>query len=50
VALGPNGEHPQFDYCDEASVMAAADAFVDVGLYAAGYRHFHLDDCCTERE
>ena len=27
------------------SVKAAADAFVEVGLYDAGYRHFHLDDC-----
>eukprot|EP00666_Eupelagonemidae_sp_cell4sb_P004977 gene4977-4582_t len=26
-------------------VIASADAFVDVGLYKAGYRHFHLDDC-----
>jgi alpha-galactosidase len=25
--------------------MAAADAFIDTGLYGAGYRHFHLDDC-----
>eukprot|EP01052_Picozoa_sp_SAG31_P022684 SAG31_NODE_1818_length_7201_cov_11.041819_1_plen_85_part_00 len=23
----------------------AIDAFHDVGLYEAGYRHFHLDDC-----
>jgi len=45
VALGPGADHPVFDYCDEFSVKAAADAFVDVGLYDAGYRHFHLDDC-----
>ncbi len=38
-------DHPIFDFCDEFSVKAAADAFVDVGLYDAGYRHFHLDDC-----
>lgn len=25
--------------------MAAADAFVESGLYKAGYRNFHLDDC-----
>ena len=47
VALGPGDAHPIFDYCDEASVKAAIDAFVspDLGLYKAGYRHFHLDDC-----
>jgi alpha-galactosidase len=45
VALGPGADHPVFDYCDEFSVKAAADAFVEVGLYDAGYRHFHLDDC-----
>eukprot|EP00051_Salpingoeca_urceolata_P027329 m.481035 g.481035 ORF g.481035 m.481035 type:complete len:650 (-) comp22029_c0_seq1:150-2099(-) len=45
VALGPGAHHPIFDFCDEESVKAAADAFVDVGLYDAGYRHFHLDDC-----
>ena len=38
---------PIFDYCDEESVKKAIDAFVspDLGLYEAGYRHFHLDDC-----
>lgn len=40
IGLGPNGQHPVFDYCDEASVRAAADAFVEVGLYDAGFRHF----------
>ena len=45
VALGPGAEHPTFDFCDEASVQASIDAFHDVGLYQAGYRHFHLDDC-----
>lgn len=45
VALGPGAEHPVFDYCDEFSVKQAADAFIEVGLYDAGYRHFHLDDC-----
>lgn len=45
VALGPGAEDPVFDYCDEFSIKAAADAFIEVGLYDAGYRHFHLDDC-----
>ena len=47
VALGPEAEHPIFDFCDETSVKAAIDAFVsdDLGLFDAGYRHFHLDDC-----
>ena len=45
VALGPGAEHPIFDYCDEWGVKAAIDAFHDVKLYEAGYRHFHLDDC-----
>eukprot|EP00943_MAST-04B_sp_MAST-4B-sp1_P000007 g7.t1 len=47
VALGPGDEHPIFDYCDEDSVKAAIDAFVspELGLFDAGYRHFHLDDC-----
>ena len=45
IALGPPGSAPVFDYCDEASVKASADAFVSLGLYDAGYRHFHLDDC-----
>jgi hypothetical protein len=40
IALGPGAAHPVFDYCDAAGIMAAADAFVEVGLYAAGYRHF----------
>eukprot|EP01060_Flectonema_neradi_P019646 TRINITY_DN268_c0_g3_i1.p1 TRINITY_DN268_c0_g3~~TRINITY_DN268_c0_g3_i1.p1 ORF type:complete len:410 (+),score=98.09 TRINITY_DN268_c0_g3_i1:85-1314(+) len=45
VALGPGPAHPIFDYCDEASVKNAVDAYLAVGLYDAGYRHFHLDDC-----
>lgn len=45
VALGPGSDHPIFDYCDEFSVKASVDAFIEVGLYDAGYRHFHLDDC-----
>lgn len=45
VALGPGAHHPVFDYCDESSVMHSIDAFMAVGLYDAGYRHFHLDDC-----
>ena len=47
IALGPGAAHPVFDYCDAAGIMAAADAFVEVGLYDAGYRHFHLDDCAN---
>ena len=45
VALGPGAKHPIFDYCDETNVKHAIDAFHAVGLYDAGYRHFHLDDC-----
>ena len=45
IGLGPGAEHPIFDYCDDQSIRAAADAFIEVGLYDAGYRHFHLDDC-----
>ena len=45
--MGPGAEHPIFDYCGEESVKAAADALAsdELGLFAAGYRHFHLDDC-----
>lgn len=43
IALGPGADDPVFDYCDDFSIRAAADAFVEVGLYDAGYRHFHLD-------
>ena len=50
VALGPGDDHPVFDYCDENSVKAAADAFMEVGLYEAGYRHLHLDDCWAAKE
>jgi len=45
IGLGPNGSSPIFDYCDEQSVMAAADAFMELGLYDVGYKHLHLDDC-----
>ena len=45
VALGHEDKHPVLDYCDDASVHIAIEAFHDVGLYGAGYRHFHLDDC-----
>ena len=45
VALGPGAKHPIFDYCDEQQVRHAIDAFHEVGLFKAGYRHFHLDDC-----
>jgi hypothetical protein len=48
VALGPDSSHPIFDYCDEASVKHAADAFVQIGLKKAGYRGFHLDDCWAD--
>ena len=32
--------------------MASIDAFVsdEVGLFKAGYRHFHLDDCWADLE
>ena len=49
IALGPAGSPPVFDFCDEASVKASADAFIALGLYDAGYRHFHLDDCVRLR-
>ena len=45
VALGPGTQHPIFDYCSETSVKNAIDSYMAVGLYASGYRHFHLDDC-----
>ena len=57
VALGPDADTdhaatPVFDFCDEVSVKASMDAFVsdEVGLYKAGYRHFHLDDCWADLE
>lgn len=50
VALGPGGSHPIFDYCDEASVKAASDAFVALGFKEAGYTGFHLDDCWANKE
>eukprot|EP00040_Diaphanoeca_grandis_P023005 m.124567 g.124567 ORF g.124567 m.124567 type:complete len:580 (-) comp29065_c0_seq7:159-1898(-) len=43
--MGAGDTHPIRDYCDTNSVIAAADAFHTTGLYDAGYRHFHLDDC-----
>ncbi|CAK0845567.1 unnamed protein product [Prorocentrum cordatum] len=54
VALGPEeasaaAQPPEFDFCDESSVKASIDAFHEVGLYEAGYRHFHLDDCWADR-
>lgn len=50
VALGPDSQHPIFDYCDEASVKHAADAFVTLGFKEAGYTGFHLDDCWADVE
>lgn len=47
---GPEAKHPKFDFCDEASVKVSIDAFHSVGLYSAGYRHFHLDDCWADLE
>eukprot|EP01050_Picozoa_sp_SAG11_P043794 SAG11_NODE_20939_length_435_cov_1.008929_1_plen_87_part_01 len=41
-AFGPGKQHPIRDYCDTNSMMAAADAFFETGLYDAGYRHMHL--------
>jgi len=40
---------PSFDFCDEVSVKASIDAYLTVGLYDAGYRHFHLDDCWADK-
>ena len=48
TALGPGAAHPVFDYCDEFSLRAAVDAFMEVGLYEAGYRTVHLDDCWAD--
>jgi len=55
VGLGPDWDKdeasaPVFDFCDEASVKMSVDAFLEVGLYDAGYRHFHLDDCWADKE
>lgn len=55
VALGKDWDsdapqHPEFDFCDETSVKASIDAFHEVGLWDAGYRHFHLDDCWADVE
>lgn len=35
VALGPNGHHPIFDFCDEATVMRSIDALHAVGMFEA---------------
>merc|ERR1712032_1650752 len=48
VGLGPDwdtaeGKAPVFDFCDEVSVKASIDAYHAVGLYDAGFRHFHLN-------
>ena len=50
-ALAAGADHPVRDFCDEVTVKAAADAYIEAGLYDAGYRHLHLDDCwaATER-
>lgn len=52
VALGPGAEHPIFDFCDDASIRAAADALVsdELGLYDAGYVHFHLGESRATEE
>ncbi|KAL1510758.1 hypothetical protein AB1Y20_007045 [Prymnesium parvum] len=55
VALGAGAatraaSPPSFDYCDEPSALLSIDAFFAVGLFAAGYRHFHLDDCWADAE
>ena len=47
---GDQPQHPSFDFCDEASVKASIDAFFEVGLWDAGYRHFHLDDCWADEQ
>eukprot|EP00729_Bicosta_minor_P016363 gene16363-14015_t len=44
-ALAAGADHPIRDFCDTISVKAAADAYIATGLYDAGYRHLHLDDC-----
>merc|ERR1712039_394773 len=53
--MGPDwgttaGQAPVFDFCDEVSVKASIDAYIATGLYDAGYRHFHLDDCWADLE
>jgi alpha-galactosidase len=45
IALGPAGQAPVFDYCDEFTVKNSIDAFMQLGFYEAGYRHVSLDDC-----
>jgi len=55
VALSPKtdteaADAPLFDFCDEVSVKASIDAYHEVGLYDAGYRHFHLDDCWADHK
>eukprot|EP01043_Picozoa_sp_COSAG02_P006707 COSAG02_NODE_193_length_29843_cov_30.519903_31_plen_405_part_00 len=44
-SLAAGADHPIRDFCDTVSVKAAADAYIATGLYDAGYRHLHLDDC-----
>jgi hypothetical protein len=36
-ALGPGADHPVRDFCDTVSVKAAADAYIESGLFDAGY-------------
>lgn len=47
-ALAAGGDHPIRDFCDAISVKASADAYIATGLYDAGYRHLHLDDCWAD--
>ena len=49
-ALAAGADHPVRDFCDTVSVKAAADAYIETGLYDAGYRHLHLDDCWAGRQ
>ena len=49
-ALAAGADHPIRDFCDTVSVKAAADAYIETGLYDAGYRHLHLDDCWAGRQ
>ena len=41
-ALAAGADHPVRDFCDTVSVKAAADAYIEVGLYDAGYVHVHV--------
>ena len=49
-ALAAGADHPVRDFCDTVSVKAAADAYIETGLYDAGYRHLHLDDCWAGKQ